>query len=71
VKEDETPVWLSCRFRTVGDITCTAPIASTAETIEAIILETMTTNVTERGSTRLDDKSSSTAMEQRKKAGYF
>jgi sulfate adenylyltransferase subunit 2 len=71
VKENETPIWLSCRFRTVGDITCTAPIASTAETIEAIILETMTTNVTERGSTRLDDKSSSTAMEQRKKAGYF
>ncbi|NBY21321.1 MAG: sulfate adenylyltransferase small subunit, partial [Gammaproteobacteria bacterium] len=37
----------------------------------AIILETMTAKVTERGSTRLDDKSSATAMEQRKKAGYF
>ncbi|MFZ4654754.1 MAG: sulfate adenylyltransferase subunit CysD [Methylococcaceae bacterium] len=70
-REGEIPVRLSCRFRTVGDITCTAPIASNAHTIEAIILETMTTKVTERGSTRLDDKSSSTAMEQRKKAGYF
>lgn len=71
VRQGETPIRLSCRFRTVGDITCTAPIASTSETIEAIILETMTTNVTERGATRLDDKSSSPAMEQRKKAGYF
>lgn len=71
VRNDETPIRLSCRFRTVGDITCTAPIASEAATIEAILLETMTSNVTERGATRLDDKSSSTAMEQRKKAGYF
>jgi len=71
IRDGETPLRLSCRFRTVGDITCTAPIASKAETIEAIILETLTTNVTERGATRLDDKSSSTAMEQRKKAGYF
>jgi sulfate adenylyltransferase subunit 2 len=70
-KEGEKPVWVNCRFRTVGDITCTAPIASNADTIEAIILETMTAKVTERGSTRLDDKSSATAMEQRKKAGYF
>lgn len=71
IRDDETPFRLSCRFRTVGDITCTAPIASKAETVEAIILETLTTHVTERGATRLDDKTSSTAMEQRKKAGYF
>lgn len=70
-QEGETPVWVDCRFRTVGDITCTAPIASRADSLEAIILETLSTRVTERGSTRLDDKSSATAMEQRKKAGYF
>lgn len=69
--EGEKSEIVTCRFRTVGDISCTAPIRSNADTIEAIILETMTTRVTERGSTRLDDKSSSTAMEQRKKAGYF
>ena len=71
VEEWETPEWVSCRFRTVGDITCTAPVASTASTIEAVILETLASNQTERGATRLDDKVSSTAMEQRKKAGYF
>ncbi|MEY2697331.1 MAG: hypothetical protein RL333_1469 [Pseudomonadota bacterium] len=70
-KKDEKPLMVTCRFRTVGDITCTAPIASNANSVEAIILETMTTKVTERGATRLDDKISSTAMEQRKKAGYF
>ncbi len=63
--------WVDCRFRTVGDITCTAPIESKADTLEAIILETITTRVTERGATRIDDQSASTAMEQRKKAGYF
>jgi sulfate adenylyltransferase subunit 2 len=67
----ETREWVSCRFRTVGDITCTAPVASTASTIEAVILETLASSQTERGATRLDDKVSSTAMEQRKKAGYF
>ncbi|MEY4684705.1 MAG: hypothetical protein RLZ25_1164 [Pseudomonadota bacterium] len=71
IRDGEISIRLSCRFRTVGDISCTAPIESKADTIEAIILETMTTTVTERGATRLDDKSSSTAMEQRKKAGYF
>lgn len=71
MRPDEQSVQLRCRFRTIGDITCTAPIASDADTLEAIILETMASSVTERGETRLDDKSSSTAMEQRKKAGYF
>ncbi len=62
---------LSVRFRTVGDITCTAPVESTAATLEAIVAETATTTVTERGATRLDDQTSDASMEQRKKEGYF
>ncbi|RTL55616.1 MAG: sulfate adenylyltransferase subunit CysD [Rhodocyclaceae bacterium] len=59
------------RFRTVGDITCTAPVASNADTVAKIIEETATTTITERGATRLDDQASDAAMEQRKKEGYF
>lgn len=59
------------RFRTVGDITCTAPVESTAENIAQIIVETATTTITERGATRLDDQATEAAMEQRKKEGYF
>jgi len=60
-----------CRFRTVGDITCTAPVESAAATVAEIIRETIETRVTERGATRLDDQVSEAAMEQRKKEGYF
>lgn len=59
------------RFRTVGDITCTAPIESNANNVEKIILETASTVITERGETRLDDQMSESSMEQRKKEGYF
>ncbi|HEU0202876.1 MAG TPA: sulfate adenylyltransferase subunit CysD [Burkholderiaceae bacterium] len=59
------------RFRTVGDITCTAPVASGAVTIDQIIAETAATTVSERGATRLDDQTSEASMEQRKKEGYF
>ncbi|HLA34646.1 MAG TPA: sulfate adenylyltransferase subunit CysD [Rhodocyclaceae bacterium] len=59
------------RFRTVGDITCTAPVESDADTVAAIIAETATTTITERGATRLDDQTSDASMEQRKKEGYF
>lgn len=59
------------RFRTVGDITCTAPVESDADTLAAIVLETATTTITERGATRLDDQTSEASMEQRKKEGYF
>ena len=59
------------RFRTVGDITCTAPVESTADTLEKIIAETAVTTLTERGATRLDDQTSEASMEQRKKEGYF
>jgi sulfate adenylyltransferase subunit 2 len=62
---------LSVRFRTVGDITCTAPVESHATTVEQIVLETATTTITERGATRLDDQTSDVSMEQRKKEGYF
>jgi sulfate adenylyltransferase subunit 2 len=62
---------MSVRFRTVGDITCTAPVASTAADAQAIILETAATRITERGATRLDDQTSEASMELRKKEGYF
>jgi len=59
------------RFRTVGDITCTAPVESDADSVEKILLETATTTITERGATRMDDQTSEASMEQRKKEGYF
>ncbi len=58
------------RYRTVGDMTCTGAVLSPAENIEDIILEVAASRVTERG-TRADDKRSETAMEDRKKQGYF
>jgi len=62
---------LSVRFRTVGDISCTCPVESTAATPEAIIAETAVTRITERGATRMDDQTSEASMERRKKEGYF
>ncbi|MCX7149404.1 MAG: sulfate adenylyltransferase subunit CysD [Rhodocyclales bacterium] len=62
---------LTVRFRTVGDITCTAPVLSDADTVARIIEETAITTITERGETRLDDQTSEASMEQRKKEGYF
>ena len=62
---------LTVRFRTVGDITCTAPVLSDADTVEKIIFETAATIISERGETRLDDQMSEASMEQRKKEGYF
>jgi sulfate adenylyltransferase subunit 2 len=58
------------RFRTIGDITCTGAVESTASTLEEIIQEVAASRTTERG-TRADDKRSEAAMEDRKKAGYF
>ena len=68
---DETIENMMVRFRTVGDITCTAPVASSADSIEKIIMETASTVITERGETRSDDQVSEASMEQRKKEGYF
>lgn len=62
---------LSVRFRTVGDISCTCPVASTAATPAEIIAETAVTEITERGATRMDDQTSEASMEKRKKEGYF
>jgi len=62
---------LNVRFRTVGDIPCTAPVESDADSVALIIAETATTTITERGATRLDDQTSEASMEQRKKEGYF
>ncbi|MEI7439280.1 MAG: sulfate adenylyltransferase subunit CysD [Thermoleophilia bacterium] len=59
------------RFRTVGDMTCTGSIASTAATVAAVIEETRNSDVSERGASRADDKTSEAAMEDRKRNGYF
>ena len=61
----------SVRFRTVGDITCTCPVESTAATVAGIIAETAQTTITERGATRRDDQTSEASMERRKKEGNF
>jgi len=58
------------RFRTIGDMTCTGAVESSAATLEDIISEVAASRVTERG-TRSDDKRSEAAMEDRKKQGYF
>ena len=68
---NEEIINMQVRFRTVGDITCTAPVISDADSISKIVLETATTTITERGATRLDDQTSDASMEQRKKEGYF
>jgi len=62
---------VSVRFRTVGDVSCTCPVASRAATPEEIIVETAATRVTERGATRMDDQTSEASMERRKREGYF
>jgi sulfate adenylyltransferase subunit 2 len=59
------------RYRTVGDMTCTAAVESSASVIEDIIREITATRTSERGETRIDDKVSEAAMEDRKKNGYF
>jgi sulfate adenylyltransferase subunit 2 len=59
------------RYRTVGDMTCTAAVESSASNIDDIITEIIATKTSERGETRIDDKVSEAAMEDRKKSGYF
>ena len=70
-RANETAVMRTVRFRTVGDITCTCPVLSTARDIAAILTETALSRVTERGATRMDDQTSDASMELRKKEGYF
>ena len=66
----EAPTNVTIRFRTVGDATCTGAVESTASTIDEVVAEVAAARQTERG-TRADDKRSETAMEDRKKEGYF
>jgi sulfate adenylyltransferase subunit 2 len=70
-REGEELTEQTVRYRTVGDISCTGAVVSTADTIEEIIAEIATSRVTERGATRADDKFSEAAMEDRKREGYF
>ena len=68
----EEPVFeTSVRFRTVGDVTCTGCVESTASTVEEVIAETAVSRLTERGATRADDRISEAGMEDRKREGYF
>lgn len=69
--ENDTVVVEKVRYRTVGDMTCTAAVPSEASTIQDIIDDIIQTRVSERGQTRLDDQLSEAAMEDRKKQGYF
>ena len=62
---------VSVRFRTVGDVSCTCPVESTAADVGAIVRETVGATLTERGATRMDDQTSEVSMERRKKEGYF
>ncbi len=69
--EDETVFEARVRYRTVGDMTCTGAVQSTAVTIPQVIDEIAATRITERGQTRADDRTSEAAMEDRKREGYF
>jgi sulfate adenylyltransferase subunit 2 len=68
---DEPVFEASVRYRTVGDMTCTGAVESTAASIAEVISEIAATRITERGQTRADDRTSEAAMEDRKKEGYF
>jgi sulfate adenylyltransferase subunit 2 len=69
---DDEPVFeASVRYRTVGDMTCTGAVESTASTVAEVIAEIAVTRITERGQTRADDRTSEAAMEDRKREGYF
>jgi sulfate adenylyltransferase subunit 2 len=69
--EDEALFEATVRYRTVGDMTCTGAVESTAATIPEVITEIAATRITERGQTRADDRASEAAMEDRKREGYF
>jgi len=69
--EDDVILKKSVRYRTVGDMTCTAAVESNAATLDEVINEIISTRISERGETRIDDKVTEAAMEDRKKNGYF
>ena len=71
IDEGDVVARKNVRYRTVGDMTCTAAVESTASTIDDIIAEITATRISERGETRIDDRVSEAAMEDRKVNGYF
>jgi len=69
---DDEPAWeRQVRYRTVGDMSCTGAVESSASTVGAVIAEIAASRVTERGASRADDRLSEAAMEDRKREGYF
>jgi sulfate adenylyltransferase subunit 2 len=70
ISKDEIPFKEKVRFRTVGDMTCTAAVLSDADTLDSVIDEIISATISERGA-RIDDKRSEAAMEKRKQVGYF
>lgn len=70
-RDDERVVTRTVRYRTVGDMSCTGAVESTAGDAAAVLAEVAATTLTERGATRADDRLSEAAMEDRKKEGYF
>ncbi len=71
IDEDDVVFEETVRYRTVGDMTCTAAVKSGASSVEDIISEILISRTSERGATRIDDRISEAAMEDRKKMGYF
>jgi sulfate adenylyltransferase subunit 2 len=69
--DGEAPFEASVRYRTVGDMTCTGAVRSTANTLLEVVTEIAATRITERGETRADDRVTEAAMEDRKREGYF
>jgi sulfate adenylyltransferase subunit 2 len=70
-KEHETVERRVVRYRTVGDMSCTGAVDSTASTVREVIDEVAVSTITERGATRADDRLTEAAMEDRKREGYF
>ncbi len=71
IDENDVIVNKKVRYRTVGDMTCTAAVESNAATLEEVVNEITASRISERGETRIDDKVTEAAMEDRKKGGYF
>jgi sulfate adenylyltransferase subunit 2 len=71
IEPSDVIVKRNVRYRTVGDMTCTAAVESEAYSVDDIIAEIKETKISERGATRMDDRVSEAAMEDRKKGGYF
>lgn len=71
LEENDTVITKKIRYRTVGDMTCIAAVESEAATVDSVIEEILATRISERGETRIDDRVTEAAMEDRKKGGYF